>query len=76
MVDGPEAGLALLRELDSDPRLAGHHRLDAVRAHLLERAHDHTGALAHYRLAAARTNSIPERNYLIERAARVAAKQG
>jgi predicted RNA polymerase sigma factor len=34
MVDGPAAGLTALAGLDS--RLAGHHRYDAVRAHLLE----------------------------------------
>src|SRR6185503_13442803 len=38
MVDGPQAGLDLLKALDADDRLAGHYRLDAVRAHLLERA--------------------------------------
>jgi predicted RNA polymerase sigma factor len=38
MVDGPQAGLALLETLDRDERLAGSHRLVAVRAHLLERA--------------------------------------
>ncbi len=36
MVRGPRAGLDLLRALDDDDRLARHHRLDAVRAHLLE----------------------------------------
>ena len=37
-VDGPRAGLALLATLDGDDRMAGSHRLDAVRAHLLELA--------------------------------------
>ena len=71
MVQGPEAGLRRLETLDTDPRLAGHHRLDAVRAHLLEMAGDHDGAIAHYLEAAARTASIPERNYLNTRAARL-----
>ncbi|HEU4538160.1 MAG TPA: DUF6596 domain-containing protein, partial [Polyangiaceae bacterium] len=71
LVRGPAAGLELLRELDDDPRLAGHHRLDAVRAHLLERAGDHTAAVGHYRRAAARTTSAPERDYLLLRAARL-----
>jgi RNA polymerase sigma factor (sigma-70 family) len=74
MVHGPAAGLALLDELDRDVRLAGHYRLDAVRAHLLERAGDHVAALAHYRAAASRTTSVPERNYLIDRAARLAGR--
>jgi RNA polymerase sigma factor (sigma-70 family) len=71
MVEGPSAGLALLEALGTDPRVAGHHRLDAVRAHLLEKAGDPERALAHYRAAAERTTSIPERNYLTLRAARV-----
>jgi RNA polymerase sigma factor (sigma-70 family) len=71
MVRGPAAGLELLRALDADARLAGHHRLDAVRAHLLERAGDHEAAIAHYSTAAGRTTSIPERDYLIAQAARL-----
>ena len=71
MVDGPAAGLGLLDALDADPRLAGHHRLDAVRAHLLERAGDPGAAIACYRRAAGRTASTPERNYLMTQAARL-----
>jgi RNA polymerase sigma factor (sigma-70 family) len=72
MVHGPLAGLDLLNALDSDARVASHHRLDAVRAHLLELAGDRGAALAHYRTAATRTASIPERNYLLAQAARLA----
>jgi RNA polymerase sigma factor (sigma-70 family) len=68
MVHGPSKGLELLCALDADPRLAGHHRLDAVRAHLLELAGEHQAAITHYRTAAARTTSLPERNYLIAQA--------
>jgi len=64
MVKGPQAGLAMLDTLDADGRLAGHHRLDAVRAHLLEMAGDHAQARAAYRAAARRTTSLPERRYL------------
>ena len=71
MVHGPAAGLALLRHLDDDPRLAQNHRLDAVRAHLLEQAGDPTGAIHHYLAAANRTASTPERDYLRNRAARL-----
>jgi RNA polymerase sigma factor (sigma-70 family) len=71
MVHGPSKGLELLRALDSDARIAGHHRLDAVRAHLLEMAGDNTAAITHYRIAAGRTTSIPERNYLMTQAARL-----
>jgi RNA polymerase sigma factor (sigma-70 family) len=69
MVHGPAAGLELLRALDADERVAGHYRLAAVRAHLLEMAGDREGALANYREAAARTASVPERNYLYAKAA-------
>ena len=69
MVLGPAAGLALLETLDTPNRLAGHHRLHAVRAHLLERAGELEAAAKEYRLAAARTASIPERHYLLLRAA-------
>jgi predicted RNA polymerase sigma factor len=71
MVHGPSAGLDLLNALDADGRLTGHHRLVAVRAHLLELAGDHQAAIAHYRTAAGRTTSIPERNYLMTQAARL-----
>lgn len=69
MVHGPAEGLARLDALSKDPRLADHHRLDAVRAHLLERAGDREGAIAHYRRAADRTASLAERDYLRSRAA-------
>jgi predicted RNA polymerase sigma factor len=69
MVSGPQAGLTLLDTLDE--RLAGHYRLDAVRAHLLEMAGDTATALRHYQAAASRTTSIPERNYLTTKAARL-----
>ena len=72
MVHGPAAGLELVARLDTDGQLAGHHRLDAVRAHLLEKSGDFEAAIAHYRSAAARTTSIPERDYLINQAARLA----
>jgi len=71
MVHGPKLGLELLQALDADARLGGHYRLDAVRAHLLEMAGDHERAIGHYRAAAERTTSIPERNYLTTKAARL-----
>jgi RNA polymerase sigma factor (sigma-70 family) len=71
MVHGPRAGLDLLATLDGDERLAGHHRLDAVRAHLQELAGDRPAARASYQRAARRTTSRPERRYLEGRAARL-----
>jgi RNA polymerase sigma factor (sigma-70 family) len=69
MAKGPQAGLAALAKIDSDERLAGHHRTEAVRAHMLELAGDRTGAAAAYRAAARLTTSLPERRYLESRAA-------
>ena len=71
MVDGPASGLRLLDALNGDDRIAAHHRLDAVRAHLLELAGDLQGAARHYRVAAAKTANLPEREYLTIRAAKV-----
>lgn len=71
MVHGPNAGLELLQPLEGDARLKGHFRLDAVRAHLLEMAGDPAHAREHYQLAASRTASLPERDYLLLRAARL-----
>jgi RNA polymerase sigma factor (sigma-70 family) len=72
-IDGPEAGLELLATLDRDSRVAGHHRLHAVRAHLLERTGDRNAAIEHYKQAARGTASSPEQRYLEARAARLAA---
>ena len=74
MVQGAPAGLALLEALDADGGLAGHYRLDAVRAHLLEMAGDHDAAIARYQAAAARTTNIPERNYLTTKASQLRSR--
>ena len=68
---GPRAGLALLAPLDADARMATHHRLAAVRAHLLELDGELDAAREQYRLAAKRTTSRPEQRYLEQRAARL-----
>jgi len=69
MVRGPRDGLRELAGAEAEPALAGHHRVDAVRAHLLDLAGDREAAGAAYRLAARRTLSLPERRYLESRAA-------
>jgi predicted RNA polymerase sigma factor len=81
MVHGPLKGLQLLEDLEHDERLKDNHRLDAVRAHLLETAGEREAAIRLYRVAAVKTNSIPEKNYLMLKAARlndelVLTKQG
>jgi RNA polymerase sigma factor (sigma-70 family) len=70
-IAGPRAGLELLDTLAGDARMAGHHRLHAVRAHLLETAGDLEAARDSYRLAARATASLAERRYLEGRAARL-----
>ena len=71
MVQGPAAGLEMLDALAVGGRLAGSHRLDAVRGHLLEMAGDREGAVRHYLAAANRTTNTAERNYLLTQAASV-----
>ncbi|KUL34322.1 RNA polymerase subunit sigma-24 [Actinoplanes awajinensis subsp. mycoplanecinus] len=70
MVEGPAVALADLDAAATDPVLAEHYRLAAVRAHLLELAGDPAAAREHYRAAARRTLSLPEQRYLESRAAR------
>jgi len=72
MVQGPAAGLELLQALEDDGRLAGTHRLAAVRAHFFELAGDREAAIRHFRSAAQRTASLAERHYLTTKAARLA----
>ena len=72
MVHGPGAGLELVDRLEADDRLARHHRLHAVRAHLLELAGDRSAAAAAYRTAARYATNLPERRYLEARAANLA----
>jgi predicted RNA polymerase sigma factor len=74
MVHGATKGLELLDALKDDARVAEHHRLDAVRAHLLELAGDREGAVRHYRTAAGKTASLPESNYLLAQAARLSSE--
>ncbi|MEV4625137.1 DUF6596 domain-containing protein [Micromonospora sp. NPDC049523] len=71
MVHGPRAALGLLQSLTADDRLAGHHRLEATRAHLLEMAGEQEAARSAYALAARLTTNVLERRYLEERATRV-----
>lgn len=71
MVDGPAAGLAVVRSLAGDARVDRTHHLDSVRGHLLELAGDHDEARKAYRAAAARAKSLPEQRHLLARAARL-----
>jgi len=77
MVHGAAAGLDLLADLHrTQPQVARYHRLDAVRAHLLEMAGDRAGAIKCFRSAGERTSNTAERNYLLMRAAEIARQDG
>ena len=71
-VDGPLAGLRALESLEEP--LRGHHRLDAVRGHLLERAGRTEEAVTAYVAAAHGTASTAERDHLTRRAASLRAR--
>jgi RNA polymerase sigma factor (sigma-70 family) len=73
MCRGPQAGLALLAEAESDPRLASSHRVHAIRGHLLELAGDRDAAAGAYHDAARLTSSLPERDYLLGKAGAAAS---
>ena len=67
MVHGPQAGLDQLDTVD----LKDHHRVPAVRAHLLELAGNKSAARTAYEEAARLTLSVPERRYLESRASSI-----
>ena len=71
MASGPAAGLRMLDEADTEDRIVGHHRFDAVRAHLQEMAGAVAAARANYRKPARAATSLPEKRYLEGRAARL-----
>jgi RNA polymerase sigma factor (sigma-70 family) len=71
MAKGPQQGLDLLKTLEDDDRMSGHHRFEAVRAHLLEMAGDLTAAREGFLAAARLTTSMPEQRYLEAQAVRL-----
>ena len=76
MVRGPEAGLAIVDELDANGALRGHYRIAAVRGHLHQRAGNLQQAVECFKAAADGTASIPERNFLLARAVRLSSEIG
>lgn len=73
MAQGPDHGLALLETLNG---LADHHRLHAVRAHLLDRAGRSDEARTEFEVAARLAKNVPERLYLAAQAARLSRPLG
>ncbi|MEU9826052.1 DUF6596 domain-containing protein [Micromonospora chersina] len=76
MVHGPRVALRELASAEGDPALARHHRVHAVRAHLLELAGDRAAARLNYERAAQSTLSVPEQRYLHARASKLGSAGG
>jgi RNA polymerase sigma factor (sigma-70 family) len=69
MTAGPRTGLAMVDALVADhPAMVRHHRVHAVRAHLLAELGEPDAAADEFRRAAALTASLPEQRYLLARA--------
>jgi RNA polymerase sigma factor (sigma-70 family) len=73
-VHGPKVALAALGALDDDERMTHSHRLDAVRAHLLEQTGDLVSAYEGFLRAARGTASLPEQRYLAMKAAQIRSR--
>ena len=69
MADGPEAGLALVDALRSDPSLQEYHLLPSVRGDLLMKLGRHAEAQPEFERAASLTRNARERELLLQRAA-------
>jgi len=72
MAEGPEAGLALLDEIEASGSLADYHLLPAARADLLRRLGRTSAAAEAYRKALGLARLEPERRFLAGRLAAVA----
>ena len=71
MADGPEAGLALVNELEHAAALRHYHLLPATRADLLRRLGRHREAQAAYRQALELAPTDAERRFLRKRLAQL-----
>jgi len=74
MLDGPQAGIAALSSLTSDPALRGSHRIWAVRADLHRRLADSAAAIADYDKALELVSNDAERRYLTAARGRLAGE--
>ena len=75
-VEGPQAGLAALTDLDGELRHGDRHRLHAVRGYLLARTGDACEAARAYERAAGDAPTPAERRHLVARAAEHGALAG
>lgn len=71
MDQGPQAGLELLRQLESDPRINADRRFHAVRAHLLEMTGNIAAARDAYEAAARQATNLQQQRYLHGQIARL-----
>jgi RNA polymerase sigma factor (sigma-70 family) len=71
MDQGPQAGLELLRQLESDPRINADRRFHAVRAHLLEMTGNLAAARDAYEAAARQAANLQQQRYLHGQIARL-----
>lgn len=69
MAEGPEAGLALVAELEREGELTGYHLLPATRADLLRRAGRADAVAAAYEQALGLVENDAERRFLAKRLA-------
>jgi RNA polymerase sigma-70 factor (ECF subfamily) len=72
MVQGPEAGLARLTELEQSGQLENYHLLPSAQARLLEQLGKRDEASTHYRRALDLARNEPERRFLTARLASLA----
>jgi RNA polymerase sigma-70 factor (ECF subfamily) len=68
MVDGPQAALTEVEELERDGRLAGYRYLPATKADLLHRLGRDAAAAEAYQAALALSDNLAEQEFLAERA--------
>jgi len=69
MSEGPQAGLNLVDQLNSEPSLKNYHLLPSVRGDLLTKLNRHTEARTEFERAASLTRNARERALLLKRAA-------
>jgi RNA polymerase sigma-70 factor (ECF subfamily) len=68
MAFGPEAGLALVEQIEDDPALSDYHLLPSVKGDLLEKAGRRHDAALEFKRAADLTGNTRERELLLNRA--------
>ena len=76
MADGPEAGLALVEELERSGSLDAYHLLPATRADLLRRLGRNEEAATSYRQALELASTDAERRFLARRMAETTSNSG